>query len=135
MSNCEVIANMYKHFETGEHEAIAAGEAEPMLDVFHDDTVWFEACGNARSGTFRGVAEIVEHTATCLSLTDGTWGTDVVEIFGGDQHVVVIERALALRNGKTLNMLCNTVYQMTDGSINEVRVLPYDPAGWNAFWS
>ncbi len=135
ISNREVIASVYHHFVTGRHELIVAGDAPPMVDVFNDHTVWIEPAGNARSGTFRGLEEIVNHTAHCMEMTDGTWGTDLVEILCGDDVVVVIERTLALRNGASLNMLCSTNYQMTNGVVTELRVLPFDFVGWNTFWS
>jgi hypothetical protein len=59
----------------------------------------------------------------------------VLEIVGGDKFVIVVERSLALRNGTSLNMLVNTVYEMSGGVVKEIRVLPYDCDVWNAFWS
>jgi hypothetical protein len=32
-------------------------------------------------------------------------------------------------------MMVNTVYEMTNGVVNQLRVLPYDPQEWDAFWS
>jgi ketosteroid isomerase-like protein len=127
MSNRRVIADLYKSFLND--------DPEPALAAFNDDSVWVESGDNERSGVFRGVVEIAQHAIHCQMLTDGTWGTDVVEIGGGDSCVIVIERSLALRNGTSLNMLVNTVYEMADGVVKEVRVLPYDAATWNTFWS
>jgi ketosteroid isomerase-like protein len=127
MTNHHVIADLYKSFLND--------DPEPALAAFGDDSVWVEPGDNARSGVFRGVVEIARHAIECKRLTDGTWGTDVVEIVGGDKYVIVVERSLALRNGTSLNMVVNTVYEMTDGVVKEVRVLPYDCEAWNEFWS
>jgi ketosteroid isomerase-like protein len=127
MTNHQVIADLYKSFLNE--------DPEPALAAFGDHSVWVEPGDNARSGVFRGVVEIAQHAIECKKLTDGTWGTDVLEIVGGDTFVIVVERSLALRNGTSLNMLVNTVYEMTDGVIKEVRVLPYDCEAWNEFWS
>ncbi len=127
MSNRQVIADLYKSFLND--------NPEPALAAFNDDSAWVEPGDNERSGVFRGVVEIAQHAIHCAKLTDGTWGTDVVEIIGGDEFVVVVERSLALRNGTSLNMLVNTVYEMADGVVKEVRVLPYDCDTWDAFWS
>ena len=88
MSNRQVIADLYKSFLNH--------DPEPALATFNDDSVWVEPGDNERSGVFRGVVEIAQHAIHCKELTDGTWGTDVVEIVGGDTCVIVVERSLAL---------------------------------------
>jgi hypothetical protein len=127
MSNRQVIADLYKSFLND--------DPEPALAAFDDQSVWVEVGDNERSGVFRGVVEIAQHAINCGKLTDDTWGTDVLEIVGGDRFVIVVERSLALRNGTSLNMLVNTVYEMSGGVVKEIRVLPYDCDAWNAFWS
>jgi ketosteroid isomerase-like protein len=126
-SNRQAIADLYDSF--------LSGDPAPALAAFSDRSVWIEPGDNARSGIYRGPQEIAEHTVKCREMTDGTWGTDVLEIVGGDRFVIVVERALALRNGTALNMICNTVYEMTNGVVCEMRVLPYDGDAWNEFWS
>jgi hypothetical protein len=69
-----------------------------------------------------------------LELTNGTLATEVQEIVGGEQYVVVVERATAERNGRSLDMLCATSYQMVDGMVAEIRVLPFDSQEWQRFW-
>ncbi len=126
-SNRKAIAALYESFLNHDRT--------PAMAAFTDDTIWDEPDGNERSGQFRGVVEIALHAIHCRKLTDSTFGTDVLEILAGERHVVVIERSLALRNGTSLNMLVNTVYEMQDGIISKVRILPYDPEQWNEFWS
>jgi uncharacterized protein len=127
MSNRQVIVDVYKAFLTG--------DPVPALAAFNDASVWIEPGDNERSGVYRGVVEIAKHTLNCSDLTDGTFGTDVIEILDGEQFVVVVERMLALRNGTSLNMVVNTVFEMTNGVVTEMRVLPYDCEAWNEFWS
>jgi ketosteroid isomerase-like protein len=127
MSNLQVIADLYKSF--------ISLDPEPALAAFNDDSVWFEPGDNERAGEYRGVVEIAQHANHCQELCDGNWGTEVLEMLAGDQFVVVVERALALRNGSSLNMMVNTVYEMTNGVVKRLRVLPYDAEEWNAFWS
>ncbi len=126
-TNRDAIAGLYRSF--------IDAERQPALSVFTDESVWTEPEGNVRAGVFRGARAIAEHTNFCMDQTDGTWGTDVQEILGGEKYVVVVERALALRNGISLNMLCNTIYEMADGLVVEMRVLPFDPEAWHHFWS
>jgi hypothetical protein len=46
----------------------------------------------------------------------------------------VIERATAQRVGRSLDMMCATSFQMADGAITEMRVLPFDSQEWQRFW-
>jgi ketosteroid isomerase-like protein len=126
-SNLQVIVDLYAAFTTG--------NAAAMSRPFNDQSVWVEPGNNTRSGVFRGPQAIAEHTTNCMQLTDGTWGTDVQEIVGGDRYVIVVERALGQRNGKSLGMMCCTMYEMADGAVAEMRVLPFDAQVWDDFWS
>jgi|KBSSwiStaDraftv2_1062776.scaffolds.fasta_scaffold03399_12 ketosteroid isomerase-like protein len=126
-TNRQAIEDLYASFE--DHDR------GPAYACFTDDTVWEEPAGNERSGVFRGVVEIALHAIHCRKLTDSTFGSEVLEILVGMRYVVVVERALGLRNGMALNMLVNTVFEMTDGVIHKVRVLPFDCQKWNEFWS
>jgi ketosteroid isomerase-like protein len=127
MTNRQVIEDLYKSFLTR--------DPEPALAAFTDESIWVEPGDNARAGVYRGVVEIAQHAEHCHQLCDGNWGTDVLETVVGDRYVVVVERALALRNGESMNMLVNTVYEMKNGVIISLNVLPYDCAEWNTFWS
>lgn len=127
MTNRNLIANLY--------QAFIDEDPEPVLAAFTEDSVWTESGNTERSGVFRGVTEIAQHALDCKKLTDNTMGTEVLDILVGERYVVVVERSLALRNGTSLNMLCNTVCEMAGSVIAHVHVLPYDPDAWNAFWS
>jgi ketosteroid isomerase-like protein len=126
-SNRQIIVDMYESFATG--------DAQAMLRAHTEETVWVEPGTNIRSGAFRGPQAIGQHVVSCMEATGGTWGTDVVEIVGGDKYVIVVERALGQRNGKSLDLMCTTVYEMSDGTISEMRVLPFDAEVWDDFWS
>ena len=91
------------------YESFDTGDSEAMLRPFTDESVWVEPGNNVRSGLFRGQREIFGHTMSCMELTDGTWAT--------------------------LAMPCATIYDMDDGTITEMRVLPFDSEGWQDFWS
>jgi ketosteroid isomerase-like protein len=127
ISNRQVITDLYESFATG--------DAQAMFRAHNERTVWIEPGTNTRSGVFRGPDAIMQHVTNCMELTGGTWGTEVAEIIGGDNYVIVVERALAQRNGKSLALMCTTVYEMADGAVAEIRVLPFDAAVWEDFWS
>jgi|KBSSwiStaDraftv2_1062776.scaffolds.fasta_scaffold03399_11 ketosteroid isomerase-like protein len=117
------------------YQAMADHDPNRALAVFNDESVWVEPGGNSRGGEFRGPSAIAAHITECWKMTDGTLGTEIIEILGGEQFVVAIERTLALRDGRSLNMLVNTVYEMSEGVVTAIRTLPADCAEWNQFWS
>jgi len=125
-TNHEVIQQLYGAYTSGDLEAIRR--------PFNDQSVWIELGDNQRTGVFHGATGLLEHSMRNLELTDGTLTTEVQEIVGGDQYVVVVERATAERNGRSLDMLCATSYHMVDGMVGEMRVLPFDSQEWQRFW-
>jgi ketosteroid isomerase-like protein len=125
-ANHEVIQQLYGAYTSGDLEAI--------LRPFNDQSVWIELGDNQRTGVFHGATGLLEHSMRNLELTNGTLATEVQEIVGGEQYVVVVERATAERNGRSLDMLCATSYHMVDGMVAELRVLPFDSQEWQRFW-
>jgi ketosteroid isomerase-like protein len=125
-TNSHVINELYEASVTGN---IAA------LDVYTDDSVWVEVGSNRRTGVHRGKQAILEHAMQLAVLTDGTIATNVTEILPGDNHVAVLERATAKRNGSELDMDCCSMYTLHDGKIVELHVLPFDAARWDEYWS
>jgi uncharacterized protein len=125
-TNAQVIHELYDAYVTGN---IAA------FDAYTDDSVWVEVGRNERKGVYRGQQAILEHGMQLAVLTDGTIATKVEEILPGDDHVAVLERATAKRNGRELDMDCCSMYTLRDGKIAELHVLPFDAARWDEFWS
>lgn len=125
-TNAQVIEAVYQAFSTGDLAA---------FDAYTDDSVWDEAGRNQRTGVYRGKEAILEHAMQLAVLTDGTIATTVKEILPGADHVAVLERATAKRNGRVLDMDCCSVYTLRDGKIAELHVLPFDADGWDEFWS
>jgi ketosteroid isomerase-like protein len=116
------------------YEAYVTADLEAILKPFNDQSVWIELGDNQRTGVFRGATGLLEHAMRNLELTDGTLATELQESVGGERFVVAIERATALRAGRSLDMLCATSYQMTGGMVAEMRVLPFDSQEWQRFW-
>lgn len=123
--NAQVIHDLYDAYVTGN---IAA------FDAYTDDSVWVEVGHNERTGVYRGKQAILEHGMQLAVLTEGTIATKVEEILPGENHVAVLERATAKRNGRELDMDCCSMYTLREGKIAELHVLPFDAARWDEFW-
>lgn len=125
-TNAQVIHELYDAYVTGNLAA---------FDVYTEDSVWVEVGRNERTGLYRGKQAILDHGMQLAVLTDGTIATKVEEILPADNHVAVLERASAKRNGRELDMNCCSMYTLREGKIAELHVLPYDAARWDEFWS
>jgi len=125
-ANHKLIADLYA--------AYLSGDLESILRPFNDGSTWIEVGDHQRAGVYRGATGLLEHTRRIQELTAGTLTTEVQEIVGGDKYVVVIERATAQREGRSLDLLCATAYQIVDGTVAEVQVLPFDSQEWQRFW-
>jgi uncharacterized protein len=125
-TNSQVINELYDAYVTGNLAA---------FDVYTENSVWVEIGRNKRAGVYRGKQAILEHAVQLAVLTDGTIATNVTEILPGDNHVAVLERATAKRNGRALDMDCCSMYTLRDGKVADLHVLPFDAARWDEFWS
>jgi ketosteroid isomerase-like protein len=125
-ANAGVIDALYQAYVTGDLAA---------FDAYTEDSVWHELGLNERTGVYKGMQAIIEHGMQLAALTDGTIATQVIEILPGEDHVAVLERATAKRKGRTLDMVCCSVYRLNEAKIAELNVLPFDAAAWDEFWS
>ncbi|MBB5160565.1 nuclear transport factor 2 family protein [Mycobacterium sp. AZCC_0083] len=125
-ANLKLIQDLY--------DAYISGDLQAIMRPFNDQSVWIELGDTQRAGVFRGATGLLEHAMRNQELTDGSLTTEVQEIVGGEKYVVVVERATAQRKGRALDMLCATSYQMANGVVAEMRVLPFDSREWQQFW-
>jgi ketosteroid isomerase-like protein len=87
------------------------------------------------AGEYHGRAEIFEFLRRTAELTGGTYRTEVVEVWGGDELVVALYRALGSRDGRELDIPQALVFRFEGDALSEVLAVPCDPSAFDAFWS
>jgi ketosteroid isomerase-like protein len=126
--NAQAIRDMY--------DAFANADAQGAFAAFTEDSVWYDLGDNIRAGVYRGTQAVLEHAIDIATLTEGSMTTTLNSILPGDDgHFAVLEHASGRRGDATVEMDCCTVFKFDDAAVAEMRVLPYDSAIWDAFWS
>ena len=94
-------------------ELFDAGDMQALIDLIADDVVWHEI-GNPEP--IRGKAALGARMA-------GDRGneihTELHDVVANDDHTVVLTKATATRNGKTLEYRTAEITHMRDGKIAE----------------
>ena len=66
--------------------------------------------------------------------TGGTYRTEVVDVWGSDELVVALYRALGSRDGRELDIPQALVFRFEGNTLLEVQAVPSDPAAFDALW-
>jgi ketosteroid isomerase-like protein len=81
---------------------------------------------NPLSGTYNGRHELFGMFAKGDELTSGTWERDLHDVTAGDDHVVILVRLTAQRDGETFTWNGANVWHVRDGKLTEVWFLSAD---------
>ncbi len=116
-------------------EAFANGDMATLTDLFAEDAVWHFPGNNRISGEHRGRDMVLTFLVQTGELTGGTFRAELQDVLGNDELVVAIQGTTASREGKELNMLQATTFQVRNGKITEVRSFLEDQQANDEFWS
>lgn len=100
-----------------------SGERHRVPELWSDDIVLHYGGDNPISGTYRGRAEVGSAYRKMAELTDGTFGVvELHDMLASDDHVVVLARVGAERQGHRLEWTGIDVYHVADGRIQEIWI-------------
>lgn len=116
-------------------DAFARKQGFSLRECFADDAVWHVPGSGVMSGTHRGKHEIFRFLANLPKLTDGTYGSRIIDVLASDERAAGLYRAHGERNGRTLEIDQLLLFTIRDGLVHEVLALPSDPAAFEEFWS
>lgn len=117
------------------YDAFGQGDLDAVLSVF-TDTIRFCIPGSSPvSGVYLGPAEVMAFFGKIFELSGGTLTLEVHDVLANDEHVVVLVRERAERDGKTFASTEAHVWHVSDGKATEFWALPSDQAASDAFWS
>lgn len=110
-----VILQMFDHARLGERHRVP--------ELWSDDVVLHYGGDNPVSGTYEGKTEVAGAYRKMSDLTDGTFGmTELHDVLATDDHVVVLARVAAEREGHRLEWRGIDVYHVADGRILEIWI-------------
>ena len=87
------------------------------------------------AGTFEGRDRIFRFLATLPKETDGTYGSQLIDVLASDDRAAALYRATGQRGGRTLDLDQVLLFRIADGLVQEVLALPSDPSAFEEFWA
>jgi ketosteroid isomerase-like protein len=116
-------------------DAFARKQGLALRGLFADDAVWLVPGRGAMAGTYTGREEIFRFLGRLPKETDGTYGSELVDVLASDDRAAALYRARGARHGRTLELDQLLLFRIADGLVQEVLALPSDPEAFEAFWA
>ena len=86
------------------------------------------------AGTYRGRTAIFRFLARLPKLTEGTYGSRIVDVLASEERAAALYRAFGEREGRSLDIDQLLLFTIRDGLVTEVLALPNDPEAFEEFW-
>jgi uncharacterized protein len=119
----------------GGYEAFSKGDMETVANTFATDIRWSVSGRNLISGTYNGQEETFAFFGKLLELSDGTFSVAVHDLLATDDHVVVLVKESASRNGKSLESDDVHVWHLAEGKAVEFWGISKDQLEVDEFWA
>ena len=87
------------------------------------------------AGTFRGREEIFRFLGRLPKETNGTYGSQLIDVLASDDSAAALYRATGERGGTRLDLDQVLLFRIEAGLVQEVLALPSDPAAFEDFWA
>jgi ketosteroid isomerase-like protein len=116
-------------------DAFARREGLALRGLFADDAVWSVPGGGVMAGVYEGREAIFRFLAKLAKETDGTYGSELVDVLASDERAAALYRARGTRLGRTLELDQVLLFVIADGLVQRVLALPTDPDAFEAFWA
>jgi ketosteroid isomerase-like protein len=115
--------------------AFARREGHALRASFAEDAVWIVPGSGVMAGVYRGREEIFRFLARLPRETDGTYGSELLDVLTSDARAAALYRARGTRQGRALELDQLLLFRIEDGLVREVLALPSDPDVFEAFWA
>jgi ketosteroid isomerase-like protein len=116
-------------------DAFARREGLALRGLFAEDAVWTVPGKGVMAGTFRGREEIFRFLARLAKETDGTYGSELVDVLASETRVAALYRARGRRHGRELELDQLLLFGIEDRLVRRVLALPSDPDAFEEFWA
>ena len=80
-----------------------------------------------REANFRFLAQLPRET-------DGTYGSQLIDVLASDDRAAALYTARGTRHGRSLELEQLLLFRFANGRVREVLALPSDPDAFEAFW-
>ncbi len=118
------------------YEAFNAAVVAALIEIFHDSAVWHAPGRSHLAGDYQGRDATLGYLGRLGQDTGGNFRAELLHLTADDEDCVVgVQRTVAERNGKRLDVGNCIVFQITDGRIAEVSEHFSDLYAWDEFWA
>ena len=118
------------------YEAYERGDVAGMVATWAEGITFHAPGSSDLAGTFRGQDEVLGFLQRLGERSDGTFRLEVHDMLASDQHLVVLCRHSAQRDGRAIDMPAAHVWHTDlDGKFTEVWVLVEDQGQMDEFWA
>ena len=126
-SNAHVVREIFAAF--------ARKEGFALRGLFAEDAVWTVPGRGVMAGVYEGRDAIFRFLARLPKETDGTYGSELVDVLTSDGRAAALYRARGTRRGRTLELDQVLLFTFEDGLVRRVLALPSNPEAFEAFWA
>ena len=116
-------------------DAFARKEGLALRGLFAEDAVWTVPGRGAMAGVYRGRESIFRFLARLPKETDGTYGSELLDVLTSGGRAAALYRAHGTRHGRTLELDQVLLCTIDGGLVREVLALPSDPEAFEVFWA
>jgi len=116
-------------------DAFARKEGLALRGLFAEDAVWSVPGNGVMAGLYEGREAIFRFLVKLPKETNGTYGSELIDVLASERRAAALYRARGTRNGQTLEQDQVLVFGIADGLVRSVLALPSDPGAFESFWS
>lgn len=116
-------------------DAFARKQGLALRGLFAEDAVWTVPGRGAMAGTYRGREEIFRFLARLPKETNGTYGSELLDVLVSDDRAAALYRARGERRGRVLELEQVLLFRIERGLVRDVLALPSDPDAFERFWA
>ena len=125
--NAEIVRRIF--------DAFARKEGLALRGLFAEDAVWHVPGRGIMAGTYRGREAIFRFLTKLPKETDGTYGSELIDVLASDDRAAALYRARGARNGRTLELDQVLLFTIEASHVRRVLALPSDPDAFETFWA
>ena len=116
-------------------EAFARKEGLALRGLFDEDAVWSVPGRGVMAGTYRGREAIFRFLSKLPRETDGTYGSELIDVLASEDRAAALYRARGTRHDRTLELDQVLLFSIEGGLVRHVLALPSDPDAFETFWA
>lgn len=117
------------------YEAFAGRDMAALFELLSDEITFVIPGKSIQAGTFAGKDAVRGYFSIAGAHTGGTHRVELLDLLANDIRAVALVRALGQRGDQLFDMTVIHIWQLLDGKLAKVSVIPTDQYAFDAFWS